>query len=314
MNRCKYCGERAIIRLRYANLSLCGEHFKQYYEGRIEKILSKHRVRGRILVAVSGGKDSMSLLHALNRLSERLGLEIYAFHIDLGIPGYSSTCRNTVRAFAAEIRVPLIVYDMVEELDLSMPEIIRYSQRPPCAVCGVVRRWIMNKVAYESGFDYIATGHNLDDSSTYYLKALLTQDIYSILRGQTEILDPIPEMKLVGRIRPQFYLTERENRLYASLCNIPVVSQSCPYSRRAKIHKYRRAWSALLRVNPIAQINLTRTMLRLRKMISAERPELKLCMKCGFPTESPDAICSFCKLIERARRASKTAKEDSPTQ
>jgi len=297
--RCKYCGKPAIIHLRYANLSLCEEHFKQYYENRIRKILEKHKVRGDILVAVSGGKDSMSLLYALKRLSLMMDINPYAFHINLGIGEYSEMSESIVRSFSRDIRITLILYNIKEELGFTIPEIVMSTKRPPCAVCGIIKRWIINKVAYESGFEYVATGHNIDDASTYFLKALMTQDIYSILRGQHEFLQPKMEVRLVGRIRPQFYLSERENMLYAQLNNIPVVERPCPYSASAPIHRYKAAWDTLLDINPISQINLTRTLLRLGRMINIKEPELRACKICGYPTESRDSICAFCRLLRK---------------
>ena len=297
--RCRYCSKPAIVRLRYANLNLCDEHFKQYYENKIRKFLEKYKIHGEILVAVSGGKDSMSLLYALKRLSLTMDVRPYAFHINLGIGEYSRESEKIVREFSRNIEVTLIIYDLKEELGFTIPEIVAKIRRPPCAICGIIKRWVINKVAYESGFEYVATGHNIDDASTYFLKALMTQDIYSILRGQHEFLEPKIDIKLVGRIRPQFYLSERENMLYAQLNNIPIVEISCPYSVRAPIQKYKTAWETLLDINPISQINLTRTLLRLRKMMNLEEPELKACKICGYPTESKDSICAFCKLIKR---------------
>ncbi len=299
MGYCKYCGKPAIVNLKYANLRLCRDHFISFYENRIRKMLQKYGITGPLLVAVSGGKDSMSLLAALKKISALQNIQIFAFHINLGIPNYSDKSMKMVKEFAKRIGVPLIIADLVEEIGYDLPQIAKVIDRPICSVCGIIKRWMINKIGYECGFDYVATGHNIDDTSTYLLKALMTQDLYSIVRGQWEILQPKKEMKLVGRIRPQFYLSEKENMLYASLNDIPVVEEPCPYSRGATIHKYKSAWSTLLDINPIAQINITKTIMKLRKMLSIEEPEIKQCLKCEFPTESKDGICSFCKIMEK---------------
>jgi len=299
---CKFCGKDAIVYIGYANLGLCREHFIRFYENRIRKMLEKHRISGSLMVCVSGGKDSMSLLTAIKRISEDTDLDVYAFHINLGIPNYSDECESIVKGYAKQLLVPTIVSNLKKDIGFSLPEIISVSRKPPCAACGIVRRWIINKTAYELGFDFVATGHNIDDASTFFLKALMTQDYYSILRGQWEFLEPKKNYRLVGRIRPQFYLSERENMLYAQLNNIPIVDKPCPYSLRATIHKYKKAWSTLLEINPVSQINLTKTLMKLRKMMTIEEPMLYQCKNCGYPTENPNGICSFCRLISRVNK------------
>jgi len=301
LKKCRFCEKPAIVRLEYANLRLCEEHFKQYYVNRIKRILEKHRIRGKLLVAVSGGKDSMSLLHALSQLND-IDMEITAFHIDLGIFDYSKKSREVVREFAKQIGVVLIIYDLKREIGFTVPELAQAGRRPPCAVCGIVKRWVLNKVAYENGFDFIATGHNIDDVSTIFLKALLTQDIYTIIRAQSEFSPSKMDIKLVGRIRPQYYLSEMENRLYVELNGIPVVEEQCPLSMGATIHKYRTVWDTLLKINPVSQINLVRSILKLRKGIPIEEQRLLPCKKCGYPTESKTGICAFCRLIEKAKK------------
>ena len=271
--------------------------------GRIKKILDKHRIRGEILVAVSGGKDSMALLHALNEISKvEDSIGITAFHINLGIYDYSQKSEDVVKKFAKEIGVVLITYDLKKEIGHTIPEIARTSRRPPCAVCGIIKRWVFNKVAYENGFDYVATGHNIDDVSTIFLKALLTQDIYTIIRAQSEFSPSKIDVKLVGRIRPQFYLSEMENRLYVELNNIPVIEEACPLSIGATTHKYRSIWDSILRMNPASQINLVRSILKLRSQMIIDEPQLVQCKKCGYPTKSKAGICAFCRLMERVHR------------
>ena len=301
--KCRYCGKPAVVWLGYANLGLCAEHYVSYYENKIRRMLEKHRIRGMLMVAVSGGKDSMALLGTIGRISESLDIDVFAFHINLGIGEYSEVSEETVKRFCKDVRVPLIIYDCRKDLGFSIPDIVKRVQRPACSVCGIVKRWVINKVAYENGFDFVATGHNIDDASTYILKALMTNDIYSLVRGQEEFSESKPELRLVGRIRPQFYLSERENMLYVQLTNIPIVEDQCPYSRRATIHKYKRAWDVLLKINPIAQINIVRVMKKIRSMMAFPEPKLVQCSVCGFPTESEGGVCTFCRLMEMMKNS-----------
>lgn len=254
------------------------------------------------MVAVSGGKDSMSLLHALKEISKTYPeIKVFAFHINLGIFDYSRESEKVVVNFTKKIRVPLILANVKEEIGFTIPELVNAVKKPPCSICGIVKRWLMNKVAYEAGFDWIATGHNLDDISTYLAKAMFTQDLYTLRRAQFEVSEGDLEKKLIARIRPQFYLTEYENRLYVELNEIPIVQSECPYGAKAPIHKYKEVWYAIKSVNPIAQINFVRSIKKLLREIPTENVELKLCRYCGYPTQNPDAVCAFCKIIQKAK-------------
>jgi len=299
--KCIVCNKEAVVRIPYAKATFCKDHFIKFYEQKIIRTLREIKFRGgKILVGVSGGKDSMALIFALNKLANELNIKVSALHIDLGISEYSAESRDIFVEAMKNWRIDYRVINVEDYLGVTIPEIVRVIKRPACSICGTVKRWILNKVAYENGYDYIATGHNIDDVSTFYLKALLTYREEDIIRGQDVITYPHKGFKAVGRIRPQLYLSERENLLYCIYNEIPFVEKSCPLARGALILKYKRLWEGILRVNPVAQINFVKTIIKIKRKLPAEDIELRECKVCGFPTTSRNSICSFCKIKMKA--------------
>jgi tRNA(Ile)-lysidine synthase TilS/MesJ len=121
------CGGPAVTIVRYAKLRLCKEHFIEFIQGRVLRCIERYRlIEGgwRVLVAVSGGKDSTALLHILSVISRRLGFNVLALHLDLGIPDYSRKAREVVESFCRGLEVPLIVVDLKELLGVGLPELV----------------------------------------------------------------------------------------------------------------------------------------------------------------------------------------------
>src|SRR5574338_726869 len=100
--KCKKCGEKASIQMRQHRLALCKEHFLEWVPEQTERFIKKYGMFSpdeKILVAVSGGKDSLSLWDILSRL----GYQADGLYIGLGIDGgigYSAESHRLTRAFA----------------------------------------------------------------------------------------------------------------------------------------------------------------------------------------------------------------------
>lgn len=297
--RCKLCKKPAI----YAELKFCPEHFLAFFEKKVRHYLDRAHIEGsKVLIGVSGGKDSAALAHIMAKVKDEYNLDISLFSINLQIPEYSDDGINAVQALAKKTGLPVIVWDL-KDYPKTITEFTTMKDRntgkevpaKPCSQCGTIKRYLLNKAAIEGDFDYVATGHNLDDEHYFAMHSLEAGDIVQLLRGD-KMLPPKPKQKMAGRLKPLFYLTEKENMIYCLLNDLPVDNKECPYSvgnpqLRFKIER------PISRQN---KSNLLTTLRKMKRMIAEEEKstEVNPCPACGYSTTRDDA-CVYCKLMKK---------------
>src|SRR5213595_4008297 len=135
-----------------------------------------------VLVAVSGGKDSLALWEVL--IEE--GYRTTGLYLDLGIFDYSIESKARCEKFATAHGVPLIVTAVAEEVGAPVPIIKTVTRRPPCSACGLSKRYLMNRVALERGFPVVATGHNLDDEAATLFGSVMHWQTDALPRQRSE--------------------------------------------------------------------------------------------------------------------------------
>jgi len=285
---CKKPTDLKIIR------PICKDCFIKLYERKVERLIKKFELikKGeRILVAVSGGKDSLSCAHVLNKLKHLLGFTMECLYIDVGI----LTCTNerterVIKKFCEDRKLKLNVVRVKDLLGKKLEKLSKERRRPICSICGVVKRYIMNKFARENGFDKLATGHCADDMVRFFFKNWLGKKFDWIAKLKPII--PSEHPKIVTRIRPLFECTEEENLAYITINNIMIAPCSrCSYFLR------RDKWNEILKLiddkKPDFKINFVKSLEEVELKIK-EESKLKECKKCGEPTS--EEICAFCKL------------------
>ncbi len=297
--RCSVCKGEAFIDVPYARQSFCREHFPSFFLARVRNTLSDcaRLLRDkRILVAVSGGKDSLALLHSLFHLKEEFRFQIQPLFLNLAFGTNDAEAEEICRENAKLLGLDLLAVNGADDIKRRygiMPlEVVESSPRP-CGACGNIRRYYLNKIAYEENYDFIATGHNLDDELAFALKSLFSNDI-SVLKGMGVLLPP--SGKLVGRLKPLYFLTEEETRAYMDSQGFPYDARKCPFSQEAKQASFKELLNQFARRNPSAKIMLMRSFLQLSKFFPQEKIE-GTCRICGFPT--PGEVCGFCRMMER---------------
>jgi uncharacterized protein (TIGR00269 family) len=291
--------------MRQHKLALCKEHYLDWVPAQVERFIEKYRMFTReekILVAVSGGKDSLSLWAILHRLGYRAD----GLYICLGINGgvnYSVESQRLCEKFAAQYGLTLHVVNVQEQMGKTIPELAEASQRgrgKPCSVCGLVKRHEMNRIARDFGYDVLATGHNLDDEAAVLFGNTLTWSGEYLLR-QAPVLPGTAG--LARKVKPLCRLYEREMLAYALLRGIDYIYDECPYAEGATSIYYKELLNRLENDRPGAKLSFYLSFLEARKKgLFAEQAEIQQelhpCEKCGQPTSAP-GLCSYCRLLVR---------------
>ncbi|MCC7511144.1 MAG: tRNA 2-thiocytidine biosynthesis protein TtcA, partial [Anaerolineae bacterium] len=254
--KCRKCGAKASVNMRQHKLALCKDHYLEWIPEQTERFIKKYGMfrRGeKVLVAVSGGKDSLSLWDILRRL----GYDADGLYIGLGIDGgigYSSESQRLSQKFADENGLRLHVVDVAGEYGQTIPALAEISHRGqgrPCAVCGLVKRHEMNRIARDLGYDVLATGHNLDDEAAVLFGNTL-QWSEGFLRRQSPVLEESPG--LARKVKPLCRFYEREMAAYALLRGIEYIYEECPFAEGATSIYYKELLNRLETDKPGAKL------------------------------------------------------------
>jgi len=304
--KCDKCGGVAVIGMPQHRLNLCETHFVAWMREIVARTIHRHRMfapDARLLVAVSGGKDSLTLWEILNHL----GYETEGLYIHLGIDsdGYSDQSQRKAEGFAAANGLRLTVVNVAEVYGCGIPEITWTGRgQRVCGACGLVKRHIMNQAAYEGRFDAIATGHNMDDEAAVLLQNLLHWQ-QGYLRRQDAVL-PASHPRLARKVKPLCRTYERESAAYALVRGIDFVEAECPYAVDASTIRYKLLLNQLERESPGTKYQFYQGFLAAKaEGLFSEAPEgdsadWSTCSECGQPTLGGD-LCSFCRLWRRVR-------------
>ncbi|HVN22445.1 MAG TPA: TIGR00269 family protein [Syntrophorhabdales bacterium] len=291
--KCRVCGKEANIRLSAYNTALCAEDFLAFFERRVARTIQKYKLITEAdvpLVAVSGGKDSLSLWYIL----DSAGFPADGIYIDLGIDEYSHISFDKARMMAARLGRKLYRFSLPALFRKGIGDLSKLMKRAPCSLCGVLKRYLMNKACLDCGYTVLATGHNLDDeASALFGNLLYWKEEYLFkkdvaLQGKGDYL--------AKKVKPFFLCSEREAAAYALLRQIDYVYEECPYSIGAKSLLYKELLNKIEMTSPATKIRFVKGYLD-RVKEQEVRVDPKRCARCGYPSYTD--ICNVCSLFER---------------
>ena len=289
--RCRSCRAPAVIEIRRHHAAFCTEHFLTMFRTQVEKAIRRFRMlapEDRILVAVSGGKDSLALWDVLLDL----GYDAAGLYLGLGIGGYSDRSHDVALAFSERRGARLLTVDLARDHGYDFPTAGRRGSRSTCAVCGLSKRYVFNRAALEGGFDVVATGHNLDDEAATLLGNTLRWQTDAIARQSPAL----PERDgMVRKVKPLYRLSELETAAYAFLRGIDYVVEECPLVAGNTQLRYKEAMNAIEQTSPgtKAQFFLGYLERGMPLFRAEDRAELRACEECGQPTTG--RFCAFCR-------------------
>jgi uncharacterized protein (TIGR00269 family) len=298
--KCRKCGGTAVLELRRHNAAFCVPDFLDFFRNQVREAVRKYRMLDRdehVLVAVSGGEDSLALWDVL--IDE--GYRTTGLYLDLGIFDYSVESRRKCERFAAGRGVPLIVTSVAEEVGGPVPVIKDVTRRPPCSGCGLSKRYLMNRVALDHGIGVVATGHNLDDEAATLFGSVAHWQTDALARQSPAL--PSTHAKLARRVKPLYRLSERETAAYAFLRKIDYIVEECPFAKGATSIAHKEILSRMEDASPGAKHNFLFGFLEKARAAfeRAETVELHECVRCGQVTTG--TICAFCKLADQVKRS-----------
>ncbi|MEM1645202.1 MAG: TIGR00269 family protein [Ignisphaera sp.] len=299
--KCRYCGKEAVVRIPFARLNLCSDHFKEFIVSKVKNTILRYKMiepGDRVILAVSGGKDSVALAHIMHSISTSLNFKLAVLHIDLGIGEYSRKSREVVEYLCKELGLDYYIVDLKNYLNFTLPEFIsRLRTRRICSLCGTIKRYMMNAIAVELGANSVATAHHADDILTYIFKNFILQD-YNSLKKLIPINKGMQGIA-VRKIKPMYEIYENHTALYTLYSNLKFVDMECPYKKVKSLeNNIRKFLNELENTVPGIKISILRKFAQTYLSQFEDTTEFKSCRICGLISQKD--VCTFCKLTEKS--------------
>jgi uncharacterized protein (TIGR00269 family) len=311
MYSCSKCGNpQVIIRRKHSGQNLCRDCFTQSVDEKVLKTIRQQKhidKNDKVLMALSGGKDSVVALHILNTLREKRIIDITAVTIDEGIKGYRKEGVEIAAFNAKMLGVKHRIVTFQEYFGLTLDEMMSNSaqnaeeNRHACTYCGVFRRWILNRVAQEEEATKIATGHNLDDETQSILMNYLEGNIKNLLR-----IGPKTESryeKFTIKIKPLREIPEKEIALYAVAADLKVHLAGCPYAGDSFRGEVGRFLKQLSENHPTIMYSTLSGFEKIKSSIKQNmnhKVNTGNCKNCGEPASGE--LCKACIFLEQLKQ------------
>jgi len=292
----------------YSGEKLCNKCFTKSIEDKVKATIARNRMfkpEDRIAVAVSGGKDSVTLLHILAKFENQFPrASLCAVTVDEGIRGY----RDEAVGFAVEacrkLGVEHFMTSFEDLFDVRLDEMVtrlkakgRVSNEAlsPCAYCGVLRRRALNVVARQAKADKLALAHNLDDEVQTILLNIMHGDAPRIARVKPVLEESHP--LFVPRVKPLCEVLEKEIAFYAYLKKTEFQTIPCPYATTAMRNDIRLMLNRFEEKHAGTKYTVFRSVEKIRPALEAaeKRVVLQTCKVCGEPTVGE--ICKPCEML-----------------
>ncbi|MBN2112442.1 TIGR00269 family protein [Candidatus Woesearchaeota archaeon] len=278
--------------------------FVKKIENKVKETIKKYKLFNKgekILVAASGGKDSTTVLYIL----KKLGYNIEAVTIDVAMGSYTKNNLKNLTEFCKKEKINLYSMSLREEFGGSVCYIksalsSKGIKLNSCAVCGVLRRYLVNKAAKRLKAKKLVTGHNLDDEAQSIMMNFFRNTLHWSAR-----LGPKSGIEgakgFIPRVKPLYFIPEKDIARYSKIMKFPVYYGKCPCSAEV----FRRFTGNLLndyeKTNPKLKENIADYFLKSLPKLKQKYKfgNARRCIQCGEP--SKEAVCRACQIISQVK-------------
>ncbi|MCF8105489.1 MAG: adenine nucleotide alpha hydrolase family protein [Desulfohalobiaceae bacterium] len=304
--KCIRCKKQAEVPLPSHHANFCFSCFEFFFRNQVSRGLKKMGVNPHapLMIAVSGGKDSLALWKVL----EDLGYRTRGIHLDLGLGKFSRSSLEAIEGFARDRGLKWSSYSLQQEFGYTLTEIDSILKSKTCALCGRIKRGLLNRLTIREGYRILVTGHHLDDEAGRLLGNLVGNR-QEYVRTQTPFL-PSPHPRVPARLKPLYRVDVSEIRAYNRITGIRPVQDGCPLSKGATSHYFKAAMDLLEKKMPGTKRNFLFSYLRKNKRNTSD-DTFGSCLSCAEPAYG--SLCALCSLKNRIREKSGQAGRLLPT-
>lgn len=285
--KCTKCSKKAVYGM------YCKQHFCASVEARVAKVLKQYvSKKDKVIVAVSGGKDSLTVLSLVSKYAKTIAL-----CIDEGIAGYRDVTVNDMRSFCNQRDIEYVVVSFKDEFGFMLDDMAKKLKENPCTICGAFRRYILNKKARELGATLLVTGHNMDDESQAIMMNLMRHqvDLLPRLGPKTGV---VKDDRFIPRVKPLYFVSEKEVAAYAFLNGFTVTYKECPYAVSAYRADVCDFLNSIELLYPKAKQKIINAFVKRLPVLKKKTvKDVNYCRKCSEPCVGD--ICKACQLLEK---------------
>jgi len=316
-DKCTRCdNNNIIIQRKYSGENLCPQCFQQNIEKIIYKTISKYfmlKPQDRIIVALSGGKDSVALLYNLNIIQNQTHYSkpIIALTIDEGIKDYRDNSIKKAKSFCIKNSIEHRIISFKERIGMTLDEIIKKKKKTPdykyaCNYCAAIRRRLLNDGAKELGGSILAMGHNLTDFVETYLMNILYNRL-DIITNQYFFKEENKKIDqfYIKKISPLIRIPEEEIFIYSNIKKFDYYPSHCPYREQDPIIRKRvlNFIQECKTYSPEIEFNLLSGFFKLSKTLYHQRGKKSYnsCQICGYPCGN-ELLCTYCSYLQEFKK------------